>query len=184
MAEETASARPARALGTPLAATASVFATLVGLIVLAWAILFVTKGRFLKHPFERIVASQTERQVKVAGDFQLYFNPWNVKFVAEGLTISNPRWLSGNFFEAKKIDSIISTWSLITGNRRINWLALDEANLDLQWDEKHQRNSWTLGDPNRKGEHIAAPPERAADDGCDDEQRRSPMARNVITDRR
>ena len=162
MAEETAPARPARALGTPLAASLSVFATLLGLLVLAWAILFVTKGRFLKHPFERIVSSQTSRQVKVTGDFQLYFNAWNVKFLAEGMTITNPGWLSGNFFEAKKIDSTISTWSLITGNRRINWLALDEANLDLQWDAKHQRNSWTLGDPNKKGEPLDLPVIRAA----------------------
>ena len=162
MAEETAPARPARALGTPVAASLSVFATLLGLLVLAWAILFVTKGRFLKAPFERIVSGQTSRQVKVAGDFQLYFNAWNVKFLAEGMTITNPGWLSGNFFEAKKIDSTISTWSLITGNRRINWLALDDANLDLQWDAKHQRNSWTLGDPNKKGEPLDLPVIRAA----------------------
>ena len=71
MADETAPARPARALGKPLAATISVVATLIGLILLAWAILFVTKGRFLKHSFERIASSQTQRQVKVAGDFQL-----------------------------------------------------------------------------------------------------------------
>lgn len=162
MADETAPALRPSAIGTPLAATVSVLATLLGLIVLAWAVLFVTKGRFLKHPFERIVAGQTQREVKVAGDFQLYFNPFNVKFVAEGLTISNPRWLRGNFFEAKKIDSTLSTWSLITGRRRINWLALDEADLDLQWDAKHQRNSWTLGDPNRKGEPLDLPMIRAA----------------------
>jgi uncharacterized protein involved in outer membrane biogenesis len=162
MADETAPARPARALGTPLAATASVFATLLGLLVLAWAILFVTKGRFLKHPFERIVSNQTQREVKVAGDFQLYLNPWNVKFVAEGMTITNPAWLKGNLFEAKKIDSTISTWSLITGNRRINWLALDDAHLDLRWDQAHKRNSWTLGDPNRKGEPLDLPMIRAA----------------------
>lgn len=181
MADETAPARPARALGTPIAATISVFATLLGLIVLAWAVLFVTKGRFLKHPFERIVAGQTQREVKVAGDFQLYFNPWNVKFVAEGLTITNPKWLSGNFFEAKKIDSTISTWSLITGNRRINWLALDEANLDLQWDEKHQRNSWTLGDPNRKGEPLDLPMIRDARAAGTDIRYRDPaMALSAI----
>ncbi len=162
MADETTPARPARALGKPLAASISVLATLIGLLVLAWAILFVTKGRFLKHPFERIVSAQTERQVKVARDFQLYFNPWNLKFLAEGLTVTNPRWLRGNLFTAKKIDSTISTWSLITGNRRINWLALDDANLDLQWDAKHQRNSWTLGNPDRKGEPLDLPLIRAA----------------------
>ena len=175
MAEETAPARPARALGTPVAASLSVLATLIGLVVLAWAILFVTKGRFLKHPFERIVSAQTERQVKVAGDFQLYFNPWNVKFLAEGLTVTNPRWLRGNLFTAKKIDSTISTWSLITGNRRINWLALDDANLDLQWDAKHQRNSWTLGNPDRKGEPLDLPLIRAARAAGTDIRYRDPI---------
>ncbi|MCW3846699.1 AsmA family protein [Sphingomonas sp. LB-2] len=162
MADETAPAPSRPALGTPLAATASVLATLLGLLVLAWAILFVTKGRFLKHPFERIVSSQTMRQVKVTGDFQLYLNPWNVKFLAEGMTIANPPWATGNLFEARKVDSVISTWSLITGNHRINWLALDDAHLDLQWDAAHKRNSWTLGDPNRKGEPLDLPLIRAA----------------------
>ena len=96
-----APARPARALGTPLASVIAVVTTLIGLIVLAWAVLFVTKGRFLKHTFERIVAGQTHREVKVAGDFQLYFAPFNVKFLAEGLTVSNPQWAgTGHFFSA------------------------------------------------------------------------------------
>lgn len=162
MADETAPARPARALGTPIAATISVLATLLGLLVLAWAILFVTKGRFLKTPFERIVSAQTERRVTVAGDFQLYFNPWNVKFLAERMTITNPAWAKGNLFEARKIDSTISTWSLVTGNRRINWLSLDDAHLDLRWDQAHKRNSWTLGNPNRKGEPLDLPLIRTA----------------------
>lgn len=157
MADETTPARPARALGTPMAATISVLTTILGLIVLAWAILFVTKGRFLRHPFERIVSAQTARNVKVAGDFQLYFAPFNVKFVAEGLTVTNPAWAKGNFFQAKKVDSVISTWSLVTGNHRINWLSLDDAHLDLQWDQQHKRNTWTLGDPNRKGEPLDLP---------------------------
>ncbi|WP_404335588.1 AsmA family protein [Sphingomonas sp. MMS12-HWE2-04] len=139
-------AKPARAMGTPLASGIAVLTTLLGLIVLAWTILFITKGRFLKHSFERIVAGQTHRQVKVAGDFQLYFAPFNVKFVAEGLTVSNPEWAGkGNFFSAKKIDSRISTWSLITGNRRINWLGLEDGHVDLQWD-RQGRNTWTFGE--------------------------------------
>ncbi|NML07203.1 AsmA family protein [Sphingomonas sp. G-3-2-10] len=162
MAEETAPAHPVRALGKPLAATISVVASLIGLIVLAWAILFVTKGRFLKGPFERIVSSQTERQVKVGGDFQLYFAPFNVKFLAEDISVTNPAWAKGRFFEARKVDSVISTWSLITGNRRINWLSLDGAHLDLAWDEKHRRNTWTLGNPDKKGEPLDLPLIRAA----------------------
>lgn len=157
MADEATLARPARALGTPVAATISVIATLIGLFVLAWAILFVTKGRFLKHAFEAIATSQTQRQVEVAGDFELYLAPFNVRFVAEGLTVTNPAWAKGNFFAAKKVDSVISTWSLVTGNRRINWLSLDDAHLDLQWDAAHKRNSWTLGDPDKKGEPLDLP---------------------------
>ena len=148
--------RPARALGTPLASVIAVLTTIVGLIVLAWAILYVTKGRFLKGTFERIVAAQTSRDVKVAGDFQLYFDPFNLKFLAEGLTISNPQWAGrGNFFSAKKIDTRFSTWSLITGNERINWLRLQDGHIDLQWDESGQRNSWTFGE--KKGEPLDLP---------------------------
>ena len=150
------SARSARALGTPLASAIAVVTTIIGLIVLAWAILFVTKGRFLKGPFERIVAAQTGREVKVAGDFQLYFAPFNVKFLAEGLTVSNPEWAGrGNFFSAKKIDTRISTWSLVTGKERINWLGLQDGHVDLQWDRSGQRNTWTFGE--KKGEPLDLP---------------------------
>ncbi|MDP5281353.1 AsmA family protein [Sphingomonas sp. DG1-23] len=149
-------AKPTRALGTPLASIIAVVATILGLIVLAWTILFVTKGRFLKPTFEKIVAGQTHRDVKVAGDFQLYFAPFNVKFLAEGLTVSNPEWAGrGNFFSAKKIDSRISTWSLITGNRRINWLGLENGHVDLQWDEQGRRNTWTFSE--EKGEPLDLP---------------------------
>ncbi|MES2986875.1 MAG: AsmA family protein [Pseudomonadota bacterium] len=161
MAEEIVTPKPARTLGTPLASTIATFTTILGLIVLAWAILFVTKGRFLKGPFERIVAAQTHRQVKVAGDFQLYLNPFNVKFVAEEMSISNPGWAGrGNFFHAKRIDSRISTWSLITGNRRVNWLGLDDGQLDLQWDKEGRRNTWTFSE--EKGEPLDLPVIRRA----------------------
>ncbi|WBY07039.1 AsmA family protein [Sphingomonas sp. 7/4-4] len=151
-----APARPARALGTPLASVIAVVATILGLLVLAWTILFVTKGRFLKSTFEKVVAAQTHRDVRVAGDFQLYFAPFNVRFLAEGLTISNPEWAGrGNFFSARKIDSRISTWSLITGNRRINWLGLEDGHVDLQWDKEGRRNTWTFSE--EKGEPLDLP---------------------------
>jgi uncharacterized protein involved in outer membrane biogenesis len=156
-----APARPIRALGTPLASAIAVATTLLGLIVLAWTILFVTKGRFLKHPFERIVAGQTHRDVKVAGDFQLYFNPFNLKFVAERMTIANPAWAGkGNFFEAKRIDSRISTWSLITGKYRVNWLGLENGKVDLRWDQAGKRNTWTFSE--EKGEPLDMPAIRRA----------------------
>lgn len=142
-----AAAKPARAMGTPLAATLSVLATLLGLLVLAWAILFVTKGRFLKGPFQSIASNMANRDVRVAGDFQLYFNPLNVKFVADGLTVSNPKWAGKpNFFEAKRINSTISTWGLITGNHRVNWLDLQDGRVDLQWDKAGKHNTWTFSE--------------------------------------
>jgi uncharacterized protein involved in outer membrane biogenesis len=155
--QELPALKAGHALGTPLAATISALVTFLGLIVLAWAILFVTKGRFLKHPFERIVGAQTLRHVKVAGDFQLYFNPFDIKFLAEGITVSNPEWAKGNLFEAKKIDTTISTLSLLSERQRIRWLSLDDAHLDLQWDKAHKRNTWTLGDPNKPGEPLDLP---------------------------
>jgi uncharacterized protein involved in outer membrane biogenesis len=120
---------------------------LLALIFLAWLVLYITKGRFLKHPFERTVAAQTHRQVKVAGDFQLYFDPINIHFVAEGMTISNPDWASkDNLFQAKRIDTRISTFPLIFGNRRVKWLGVVDGALDLEWSKDRKRNSWTFSD--------------------------------------
>jgi uncharacterized protein involved in outer membrane biogenesis len=88
----------------------SLFATIVGLIFLAWLVLFVTRGRFLKHTFERIASSYSGRQVKIAGDFNFYFDPIAAKFLAEGLTVSNPTWASRpNLLQAKLIDMRIAT---------------------------------------------------------------------------
>ncbi|UYY57479.1 AsmA family protein [Sphingomonas sp. S2-65] len=153
-----AAGRPRRALGTPLAATLSAVATVIGLLVLAWTILFVTKGRFLKHSFERIASSQSGRQVKVAGDFQLYFAPINVKFVAERITVSNPDWAGrGNFFSAAKVDSRISTWSIVTHKYRFNWLGLQDAHVDLQWDRAGRRNTWTFKSGDEGGDPFELP---------------------------
>nr|WP_299849402.1 AsmA family protein [Sphingomonas bacterium] len=134
---------------------------LVALIFLAWLILYITKGRFLRHPFERTVAAQTHRQVKVAGDFQLYFDPINIHFVAEGMTISNPDWASKpNLFEAKRIDTRISTFPLIFGNRRVRWLGIVDGALDLEWSKDRKRNSWTFSD--QPGKPFDMPTIRAA----------------------
>src|SRR3546814_16518644 len=64
-------------------------------ILLVWAVLYVTKGRFLKSPAERIATRLTGSEVKVTGDFQLYFNTLNIKFLAEGLTVANHDWAEG-----------------------------------------------------------------------------------------
>ncbi len=132
-------------IGTPVAALIAALTSIIGLLVLGWAILFVTKGRFLKHPFERITSNFSQRQVQVGGDFQLYFNPFNVKFYAEGMRVSNPDWVGkGDFFTARTIDTNIATFSLLFGKRRVNWLALEGAAINLEWDKTHRRNSWTF----------------------------------------
>ncbi len=136
-----------------------VVGTIIALLFLAWAILFITKGRFLKPYFERRMSAETQRDVRVAGDFQLYLNPINIKFRAEGLTISNPAWASRkNFFESRLIDTNISTFPLLfRGDRRVNWLNLADGDLDLEWDESGKRNTWTMGDPNKPAEPFEMP---------------------------
>ncbi|GAA0737193.1 AsmA family protein [Sphingomonas sp. ABOLD] len=138
--------RPARAMGAPLAATIAVVTSLVGLAVLAWAVLFVTKGRFLKGTFELIASSSADRKVRVAGDFQLYFAPFNLKFVAEGLSVENPDWAGTSpFFTATRIDARIATFSLLADQKRFQWLGLTDGRIDLQWDRDGKQNTWTFG---------------------------------------
>ncbi|KTW16402.1 AsmA family protein [Sphingomonas sanguinis] len=123
---------------------------LIGLLtVLAaiWLVLFVTKGRFLRHPFESIVGKLTHRTVTVGGDFQLYFAPWRIKFVAEKIAISNPDWATRpNLFTADRIDSRIAPLSLLFGKRRFTWLTLTNGAVDLEWTPDHRSNTWTFGE--------------------------------------
>ncbi|WP_230482811.1 AsmA family protein [Sphingomonas sp. Leaf21] len=119
------------------------------LLVIAaiWLVLFVTKGRFLRHPFESIVGKLTHRRVSVGGDFQLYFAPWRIKFVAEKIAISNPDWATRpNLFTADRIDSRIAPLSLLFGKRRFTWLALTNGAVDLEWTSDHRTNSWTFSE--------------------------------------
>ncbi|CAN5219375.1 AsmA family protein [soil metagenome] len=149
---------PNSVIATPLA----ILTALAGLMVLAWLILYVTRGRFLRHPFERTVSSLLQRDVRVAGDFQLYFDPLDTKFVAEGLTVSNPAWRGGQFFKSQRIDTRIATLPLIFGTRRVKWLDLSGGTLDLAWDKQHRRNTFTFGDPNKKGKAFELPDIRTA----------------------
>jgi len=149
-----------RDLGThTLAAGISVLATLLGLIFMAWLVLFITKGRFLKHTFERIASYHTGRTVRVAGDFNLYLDPFAAKFLAEGLTISNPSWASKpNLFQAKLIDARIDTFSFLFGNQsKVNWINLQNGDADLEWDKAHQSNTWTFGGPKTQGQPFQMP---------------------------
>jgi uncharacterized protein involved in outer membrane biogenesis len=119
----------------------------LGAIFLLWLILFVTHGRFLRHPFERVAGSLTHRTVKVAGAFELYFAPFDIKLRAEGLTISNPAWATRpNLFEAARIDTRIAPLSLLFGRNRMHWLDLTGGAIDLEWNADHTHNSWTFGE--------------------------------------
>ncbi|WP_174286567.1 AsmA family protein [Sphingomonas bacterium] len=120
---------------------------IVLLLVVLWLVLYITKGRFLKHPFERTVGALTNRQVSVAGDFQLFFDPVAIKFYAEGIRIANPSWATKPMlFAADRIDTRISPWSLIFGKRRLYWLDLTNGAVDLEWNAAHTTNSWTFDD--------------------------------------
>ncbi|SOB78954.1 hypothetical protein SAMN06297144_0300 [Sphingomonas guangdongensis] len=149
-------ARP-RQIGRPAAVAVSALATLIGLLVLAWAVLFVTRGRFLKHPFERIVGGLTHREVRVGGDFQLYFAPFRLKFYAERLSIDNPSWATRpELFTADRIDARVAPLSLLFGKRRLYSLDLHRGAIDLEWTADHRTNSWTFSEK-KGGEPLAFP---------------------------
>jgi len=155
----------------------------ITLIFLAWLTLFITKGSFLKGPFERIASRWTQREIRVADGFQLYFNPINIHFRAEGLTVSNPKWATRpNFFESRLIDSNIALGSLLFGDKtRIRQLLLDAGHIDLEWDAAGKRNSWTFGDPNQRGKPLDLPLiRRAAITGTTLRYRDPPM--QLVTD--
>ena len=121
-----------------------------------WLVLYVTKGRFLKPTFQSAVGKMLNREVRVRGDFQLYFAPWNIKFLAEGLSVSNPAWASKpNLFEARRIDARIAPLSLLFGERHVRWLDLSGGALDLEWTQDHSTNTWTFS--KEKGEPFKLP---------------------------
>lgn len=127
-------------------------------LFIIWLVLFITKGRFLKQPFERIASSNLERVVRVGGDFQLYFAPFNVKFLAGDLSIANPRWASkDHLFRARLIDTRISLLPLIIGDVRFRDLLISEGAADLEWSPDGKSNTWTMGDPDRKAEPFELP---------------------------
>ncbi len=136
--------RRRRPLDSAIGAIVGAVVTLLGLIVLAWAILFVTKGRFLKPTFVKYASKYADRAVAVDGDFQFYFNPFHLKFLAQGLTLANPAWAHDRqLFAARLIDTEISTWDLIFGRQHVLYLVLDGAKAGLEID-KAGRNTWTF----------------------------------------
>jgi len=136
--------QPKSALAAATGAIVGVVVTVIGLIVLAWAILFVTKGRFLKPTFVKYASRYADRAVAVGGDFQLYFNPFHLKVVAQGLTLANPAWAHDKqLFTARLIDTEISTLDLMLGRQHVLFLTLRGANAGLEID-KAGRNTWTF----------------------------------------
>lgn len=119
---------------------------LVSAVFLIWLMLFITKGRFLKGPFQSISSSLADRSVTVGGDFQLYFAPFRIKFVAEEINVANPEWAARpSLFAAKRIDARIAPISLLFGRKHAYSLNLTDGMLDLEWDKQHKRNTWTFG---------------------------------------
>jgi len=147
-------ARRPKALRIAVRTVAIILLTLFAI----WLILFITKGRFLKGPFERFATSQLERKVDIGGDFELYFAPLNIKFHARDIRIANPEWArEKQFFAARKVDARLATLPLIFGNRILRFADLDGAQVALEWDSDNKRNSWTFGDPNRPPQPLELP---------------------------
>lgn len=133
-----------RPADTAIGAVVAVLATLLGLVVLVWLILFVTKGRFLKPTFERYASAYADRRVSVAGDFNLYFAPFHLKFLADGLSVANPDWAQDRqLFTARHIETSLATLDLIFGRQHVLYLDLDGGNAGLEVD-KAGRNTWTF----------------------------------------
>ncbi|WP_082441960.1 AsmA family protein [Sphingomonas sp. Leaf33] len=153
MADTTAPRLPIR---TPLAAALSVVVSAMGILVLVWGVLYVTQGRFLRPTFERVVGGLTNREVRVGGDFQLYFDLFDLKLVAERMTISNPSYATRPYlFAADSIYTRIAPLSLLFGRKHARFLDLRGAAIDLEWDSQHRTNTWTFSES--KGKPVQFP---------------------------
>ena len=134
-----------RRLSRPWRIARNVALGVLAVLFAIWLVLFVTKGRFLRGPFQSVVGRMLHREVKVRGDFQLYFAPWTIKFLADGLTVSNPGWTTRpNLFQANHVEARIAPLSLIFGTRHLRWVDLRGGALDMEWDAGHTTNSWTF----------------------------------------
>ena len=119
---------------------------LLAAIVAVWLILYVTKGRFLKGTFERLATSLLQRKVSVDSGFELYFNPIDIRFAADGLRVANPPWASKpDLFLATHVDADIAPLSLIFGRRHLRTLNMMNGAIDAEWDAAHSTNTWTFG---------------------------------------
>ena len=155
---EASTDQPRRRVTRPWQIARNVLGGLVGVLFAVWLVLFITKGRFLKHPFERFVGAQLGRELKIGGDFQLYFAPLRIKLYAEGARVSNPAWaMRPLFFRADRIDARIAPLSLLWGKRRLYSLGLVNGALDLEFNDAHTANSWTFGTGKTGGKRFEFP---------------------------
>ena len=133
-------------IGKALAITA---ASLAGVCLLLFAVLYVTKGRFLKEPATALASRVTGRTVTVGGDFQLYLDP-HVRLRTEQLTVSNPPWVGAGagtrdaLFRAERLDASIRVLPLLVGDVRFRSLDVVRGNANLVRDADG-RASWDFG---------------------------------------
>jgi uncharacterized protein involved in outer membrane biogenesis len=126
-------------------------------ILAVWLVLYVTKGRFLKGTFERVATSLLQRKVSVDSGFELYFNPIEIRFAADGLHVANPIWASKpDLFSATHVDADIAPLSLIFGRRHMRSLNMTNGAIDAEWDAAHVTNTWTFGS-NTNGKPFELP---------------------------
>jgi len=114
-------------------------------IFLAWLLLYVTKGRFLKDAFVSIASERTGRQVRVGGDFNLYLNPFHIQFRAEDIAVANPPWARDDrLFEAARVDARIDVWKLLFGQGlRFRDLDITRGDLALETNARGEQ-SWSF----------------------------------------
>lgn len=119
-------------------------AAILLLLVALYIYQYVTKGRFWRGTFERVVSERAGRPVSVSGDFQLYFGP-DLHFLADGLSVANPEWAEADqLFTARRVALDMPLWQLIFGPRTISALTVDGGRAALQRDAQG-RNTWTFG---------------------------------------
>lgn len=128
-----------------------------------WLVLFITKGRFLKQPFETLATSTTGRDITVGGDFQLYFAPFHIKFLAEDIRVANPDWASDkDLFRADLIDARISSLPLLIGKTNFRDIMINNGAARLEWSPDGKQNNWTFGNPDAEPEPFTLPDIRRA----------------------
>lgn len=153
---------PWRRIGKGLAIA---MASLLGVLLLLFLVLYVTKGRFLKEPATSLASRVTGRTVTVGGDFQLYLDP-HVRLRTEHLSISNPGWVGpaagrdDALFRAERLDASIRVLPLFVGDVKFRRLDLVRGNANLVRDERG-RASWDF-DGKETGAPFRMPDIRAA----------------------